>query len=134
VFYEHAANTNDVFRLAAKLLASVCIAAATDVAALGRGACGSSAGDEGGGSSSGMTAVCDWPTPLQALTQPAGTSSQPAPSAVQALARAWLPYAVGWKRLWWEAVAVPRDVQQQEEEGGELEFRSSLRCVCGLGH
>jgi hypothetical protein len=31
-----------------------------------------------------------------------------------ALQKAWLPYSVGWKLLWWEAVAIPADVDDAE--------------------
>lgn len=37
-----------------------------------------------------------------------------------ALLQAWLPWAVGWKGVWWESVAAPDDV----EEGA---FRQQLR-------
>ena len=39
----------------------------------------------------------------------------------RALERAWLPFAVGWKAVWWECVAVPDDVDDEEAfRTGEL--------------
>lgn len=40
-----------------------------------------------------------------------------------ALKAAWLPFASGWKRVWWESVAVPPDVDD------EAAFRQQLRCA-----
>ena len=40
-----------------------------------------------------------------------------------ALLRAWEPFSVGWKAVWWEAVARPADVEVREEK----EFRQQLR-------
>lgn len=45
-------------------------------------------------------------------------------AADAALLQVWLPFAVGWKRLWWESVAVPEDVDDEQA------FRAQLRCVC----
>lgn len=41
----------------------------------------------------------------------------------RALAAAWLPFRAGWKRVWWEAIAVPADVSDPEE------FKQQLRYV-----
>ncbi len=37
-----------------------------------------------------------------------------------ALLAAWQPYVYGWKRPWWEAVAVPDDVEDEDEFRGQL--------------
>ena len=37
------------------------------------------------------------------------------------LRRAWLPFSTGWKKLWWEAVAAPPDVPDEDD------FRQQLR-------
>ena len=71
VFYELAADTNDIFILAAKLLANVMHRA----------------------------------------------------KATKTLEEAWQPYAMGYKMLWWESVARPEDVPEDEE----VAFRADLR-------
>jgi hypothetical protein len=40
-----------------------------------------------------------------------------------ALLRAWEPFSVGWKAVWWETVARPADVEAKDE----AEFRQQLR-------
>lgn len=55
-------------------------------------------------------------------------ASQASPGACRAaLLAAWQPYAFAWKRAWWESVAVPDDVEDEEA------FRLQLRCGCGRG-
>jgi hypothetical protein len=44
-------------------------------------------------------------------------------NAWQALQAAWLPFAFGWKQAWWDSVAVPEDMDDEEI------FRWQLRCV-----
>lgn len=39
-----------------------------------------------------------------------------------ALQAAWQPYLYGWKRPWWEAVAVPDDVEDEDEFRGQLRW------------
>lgn len=48
---------------------------------------------------------------------PAGNERQRAQEALRA---AWLPFAVGYKLPWWEAVACPEDVEDEEEFRAEL--------------
>ncbi len=52
-----------------------------------------------------------------ARLRPAGRERQQAQEALRA---AWLPFALGWKKPWWEAVACPEDVDDEEEFRGEL--------------
>ena len=33
---------------------------------------------------------------------------------------AWRPFAVGWKKLWWECVAIPEDVNEVEFRQGKV--------------
>lgn len=94
-FYQHAAATNDIFILAARVVAMTGLKAEALLA---------SRATANGGSSSGEAAV--------------------APAAAEAvhaaLRDAWLPFAVGWKRVWWESVAVPEDVEDEQEFRGQL--------------
>lgn len=84
-FFWHADHTNDIFRLAAIVVAKVLLAADRLLAQQGREA-GSSCSCGGGSSSGGEpgSAAC-W----------------------QALLAAWQPFAAGHKGLWWECTAAP---------------------------
>ncbi|KAG2493087.1 hypothetical protein HYH03_008750 [Edaphochlamys debaryana] len=82
-FAAHAAETNEIFLLAAQVVASTLLKASRLLS-------------EGGGTASDAAAVCG------------------------ALAAAWRPYVYGWKRCWWEAVAVPEDVEDEDEFRGQL--------------
>jgi hypothetical protein len=44
-------------------------------------------------------------------------------SSEEALLLAWRPYKVGYKKVWWDSVALPDDVPEEEEE----DFRSDLK-------
>lgn len=52
-----------------------------------------------------------------------GGAAACSPEAWADLRRAWLPFSTGWKRLWWEAVAAPPDVSDEDD------FRQQLRCA-----
>ena len=39
-----------------------------------------------------------------------------------ALQRAWVPFSMAFKRVWWEAVATPSDIEPDD-------FREQLKCV-----
>mmetsp|Transcript_4470 Transcript_4470/g.28487 ORF Transcript_4470/g.28487 Transcript_4470/m.28487 type:complete len:477 (-) Transcript_4470:337-1767(-) len=78
-FYAHADETNDIFNLAALVVAKT-VLAATKYAKEG-------ASDE------------------------------------EAVGRAWEPFSMGWKALWWESVGLPDDVPISEEE----DFRNQLQ-------
>lgn len=42
----------------------------------------------------------------------------------QALKQAWQPFAMGYKHLWWECIAIPSDVDDEDE------FRQGIVCSC----
>ena len=44
-------------------------------------------------------------------------------AAEEAVCRAWEPFSMGWKALWWESVGLPDDVPTSEE----ADFRSQLQ-------
>ncbi|GLI60574.1 hypothetical protein VaNZ11_002733 [Volvox africanus] len=101
-FWEHARETNEIFLLAAQVVAVTLLKAArlVQVDELSEGA-----------------PVATTPGPS---SQAAGSSSNACQSALLA---AWRPFMYGWKRCWWEAVAVPDDVDDEEE------FRAQLRSL-----
>lgn len=84
-FLHHADETNDVFCLAAVVLARTLLGAERLLEQ--QGAAGSSCGESGGGSSAEPSADACW----------------------SALVAAWEPFACGHKGLWWEAVAAPAE-------------------------
>lgn len=49
-------------------------------------------------------------------------------TAFEALRCAWLPFHVGWKKVWHEAVACPQDVEDEEA------FRSAAALSCSILH
>ncbi|GAQ91639.1 hypothetical protein KFL_008230040 [Klebsormidium nitens] len=49
-------------------------------------------------------------------------------SDLDALLRAWEPFSMGWKGVWWESVACPPEMEGRPEE--EAEFRASIRELC----
>lgn len=182
-FYRHAASTNEIFGLAAKVLAVTVVRAealrqrrqgegGTPAEASERSGEGAGAGEGGGfwpaallaadaalqkqrgdaaaggsgadacGSSSGAgeqgTATRAAAVGADAGAGQAGCSSSSGAAASAspdngglpcgegdwaALKAAWLPFASGWKRVWWESVAVPPDVDD------EAAFRQQLRCA-----
>ncbi|EFJ45026.1 SET and zf-MYND domain-containing protein [Volvox carteri f. nagariensis] len=65
-------------------------------------------------------------TLLRAARLLAGSSSGaagPSDAYRSALLAAWQPYMYGWKRCWWDSVAVPDDVDDEEE------FRTQLKSL-----
>lgn len=42
-------------------------------------------------------------------------SDDPDAASRRALVQAWAPFQLGWKRLWWECVALPEDVEDEED-------------------
>lgn len=101
-FNEHADETNDVFRLAAKVVATVLLQARR---LLEQGAAAGS-----GGSSS------EAPGASSSSSRAAGAGSGAGPEQCWvALQAAWEPFAMGHKAVWWESVAVPEDVADEAE-------------------
>lgn len=49
-------------------------------------------------------------------------------SASDALLKAWEPFSMGWKGVWWESVACPPEMEGRPEE--EAAFRASIRELC----
>ena len=104
-------DTNDIFILAAKLIATTITSATANMQQQqGQGQQQGGSPGPGSGSSSAPAAV------------PGDLAGSLAP-----LRAAWLPFQLGWKRLWWDSVALPEDVE------GEEEFRAQLRWVCRGG-
>jgi hypothetical protein len=99
-FNDHADGTNDIFRLAAKVVAGVALGAQRNLEAMEQ--------KEVSGAGSSSSEHRQW-------------------SAAQrqdALIAAWQPYAMGHKGLWWECVARPADVMVGREEAM---FREEMR-------
>ena len=97
-FLEHAQDTNEIFILAAKVLLSV--AARAEEARAGEKA---TEGEEG---------------------KDAAVSTSQSDDASAVLRAAWAPFSHGHKRVWWDAVARPDDV---DAGAPEREFRESMR-------
>lgn len=92
-FFEHSLATNDVFQLAATVIASVLLSAARNT-----------------GSDTSDITYCR-------------LKQHDSSFLWEALKRAWRPYSMGQKALWWQCIALPRDVPQEHEES----FRSDLQ-------
>ena len=95
-FNEHADETNDVFRLAAKVIAHVLLEARQALEAAAPS--GSGASRSGGGQAAAPTAAA----------VAAGTPVQ----CWAALRAAWQPFRMGHKALWWECV--PDSVEEAQ--------------------
>ncbi|KAL4419340.1 hypothetical protein ABPG75_002643 [Micractinium tetrahymenae] len=99
-FLHHADTTNDVFRLAAVVVAKTLLAAQRQLHA--QPLAGSSSSSSSGGGGSEATAEACW----------------------RALLSAWEPFAVGHKGLWWECTAAPpeaaADMRQLAADSLEL--------------
>ncbi|GIL85141.1 hypothetical protein Vretimale_10792 [Volvox reticuliferus] len=102
-FCEHALETNEIFLLAAQVVAATLLKAARLVVV--------------GEQSEGAAAVATAPGPSSGGPGPSSDAYQ------SALLAAWRPFMYGWKRCWWESVAVPDDVDDEEE------FRAQLRSL-----
>ncbi|KAJ9521056.1 hypothetical protein QJQ45_022775 [Haematococcus lacustris] len=108
-FAAHAAATNDIFLLAAKAVVQTALAARRLL--------------EQHGQQQQQRAQLHQGTGQEQGEQLASQEACPELSSQAALAQAWLPLGVGWKAAWWEAVAVPEDVQD------EAAFREELRAL-----
>jgi hypothetical protein len=102
-FLEHAKDTNDIFILAAKVLLSVAVEAEEKR--------GQKEEEELLDASKGKTEVS---------TAFAASEND----ALAHLLAAWAPFSHGHKRVWWDAVARPEDVEAGEPE---RQFRESMR-------
>ena len=102
-FLEHAKDTNDIFILAAKVLLSVAVEAEEKR--------GQKEEEELLDASKGKT---------EASTAFAASEND----ALAHLLAAWAPFSHGHKRVWWDAVARPEDVEAGEPE---RQFRESMR-------
>lgn len=85
-FYEHAKQTNDVFRLAAQAVAKVLLQANREAEKLK-----------------------EQQTNLE-------NTIEDHEIHWNALQRAWVPFAMGYKKLWWGCVALPEDVDPADED------------------
>ena len=118
-FNAHADATNDIFHVAARLMAGVILRAEALLSseAVSSPTRSSLAADE---HEDGLSAATSSPSMPAAPAQHSGLAVAacktpgPEPSACwAALRRAWRPYAVAWKAVWWEAVALPPDVADE---------------------
>ena len=118
-FNAHADATNDIFRVAARLVAGVLLRASS---ALLRGETVSSpicdASAAGVYSDGSFQSAAEHRSPALAQSaktaQHGGEPPDPEPGACwAALQQAWLPHAVAWKAVWWDAVALPPDVSDE---------------------
>uniref|UniRef100_A0A7S3VR10 SET domain-containing protein n=1 Tax=Dunaliella tertiolecta TaxID=3047 RepID=A0A7S3VR10_DUNTE len=149
MFYDHAARTNDIFVLVAKAVAMTALRAMhilqghqpmqqqqqqhlgvrQEVQQGGSSAVSGSAGAPG----SVSAGYVEWGlSQLKGSLQGDHGTSTSLPSssstaactpgmAEAALLEAWMPLSMGWKRLWWESVAVPEDVEDEQA------FRQQLK-------
>ncbi|GJP36281.1 hypothetical protein CLOM_g20809 [Closterium sp. NIES-68] len=99
-FYTHADESNDIFRLAAKVVASALSRAHT---LLGKG--GGEVGEE----------------------ETEGKGEAEEEERWKLVLEAWMPFAVGHKAIWWEAVACPPDVVAGSDE--EASFRACMKSM-----
>ena len=118
----HADATNDIFHVAARLVAGVLIRAAalSDARAASGPRQRTTSADRWTGeqprdtrelsSASAVAGTVDHGTPDVTAGEAAALSSDACWSALQ---RAWEPHAVAWKAVWWEAVALPPDVTEE---------------------
>lgn len=101
-FLHHADSTNDVFRLAANVVARVLLAAQQQLEGAAATKAGGSSGSRGGCSGAAHDKEACW----------------------RALLAAWQPFAVGHKGLWWECTAAPpqaaADMRQLAADSLEL--------------
>ncbi|MEW5302786.1 MAG: hypothetical protein WDW36_005534 [Sanguina aurantia] len=95
---QHAAETNEVFILASKVVAHTLLGAYAELA---RGGPAAAAG------------ACEGADPADREAEASRCDA--------ALQAAWTPYSLGFKAVWWESVSVPDDVEEEEE------FRTELR-------
>ena len=102
-FLEHARETNDIFILAAKVLLSVAVRA-DETRAEAKDAEGKEAKEE-------------------AVSTSDDASAEPVSADLR---YAWAPYSHAHKRVWWDAVARPDDVEPGEPES---QFRESMRDI-----
>jgi len=118
----HADATNDIFRVAARLVAGVLLRAAAllDTETASSLAHGSTAADVASDRPPDGAAQRPSPAASAEAARHTGSAEQgcerptPEPGACwAALRRAWLPHAVAWKAVWWEAVALPADVTDE---------------------
>lgn len=107
-FYEHAKETNDVFILAAHAIAHTLIHAIHHVHS--------------------STTDTDASNALEIVLKEkisANTSFQfenNSDACYSALLQAWQPFSMGYKKLWWDGVALPSDVAENEES----QFRAGI--------
>ena len=139
-FKAHADATNDIFHVAARLIAGVLLRAAAQLNARAASSLrqGSSAAhhlaearspDAAELSSVGKSAGTDEHS--EPVATACGAGDLDAGACWTALQRAWEPHAVAWKAVWWEAVALPSDITN------EAAFRqgkqsATLRAVTGV--
>ena len=130
-FLQHADETNDIFRVAAQVIAMTMLQANAllrqqqeqqQEQVPGEQAGAAAAAEKASGAAA--AAACGEsgpPRPRLAVTSGTGQSQTSDATAVdRALRYVLLPWAAAHKAVWWEAVAVP-----EEEE--EVEFRAQLR-------
>ena len=89
-FYDHANESNDIFRLTAQAITNVMLKARSE---------------------------------LESSTEVELEMASPE-AAWEALQRAWVPYSLGAKKLWWEVASVPWDCSIAEETSLREEFKS----------
>ncbi|GAB4823261.1 hypothetical protein N2152v2_010307 [Parachlorella kessleri] len=124
-FNDHADETNDVFLLAAKVVATVLLRAQQVLEAAQQ----PGSGNINSGSAAGATKSSN-----SADSSGAGNDSERGSGSGQggggaleadrcweALLAAWEPFAMGYKAVWWQSVALPEDVTNEDD------FRQSIR-------
>ncbi|GLC67842.1 hypothetical protein PLESTF_000613200 [Pleodorina starrii] len=131
-FWDHARETNEIFLLAAQVVAATLLRAAKLVATSSASAASEAAPsqqqqqqqqEDGATSTAAGPSSSSASASLPGPSGPSGAGGAHAGACRSALLAAWRPYKYGWKRCWWESVAVPDDV---EDEG---EFRAQLRSL-----
>lgn len=128
LFGEHADNTNDIFHVAARVIATVLLRhlalqrqGASDASATLQP--GSECGPPATAPVTGVPAAAAAAAAAFATADcsAAGSSASDGGAASAALLQAWLPFHLGWKAAWWQCVALPEDV---DDEAG---FREEIR-------
>ena len=114
-FHELATETNEIFILASRVLVMTALQADELLTTLAEG------GEAAASSSAANQKKPPGHAAQEAVSNLLARGQLNVSSASEAMISAWLPFHLGWKKLWHEAVACPSDVEDEEA------FRSQLK-------
>ncbi|GFR39660.1 hypothetical protein Agub_g131 [Astrephomene gubernaculifera] len=125
-FAQHARETNEIFLLAAQVVAATLLRAAKALQHTGSMTAPSAPAQDSAAAAAATSSCANAPSEgssaaaAVATCSSSGVAKEGATAEAAALSAAWRPYQFAWKRCWWEAVAVPDDVEDEEEFRGQL--------------